>query len=195
MTVADWTSVAVAGTSGLVAIATLVLAGFTRSTAKAAVRAVQAAEVEAAATQQLASEAQRDRELVYQPVLDIKSPGTASGSRSVEIKNIGGGPALNVRCYFRDEDGWGQSDRSLSLPARSAERILVPRSSMGSSPDDLFDSPAGVASCSKSLVVVAVGEDVLGNRWRFLPGFQPEGPVRRDDPAPPAWARILAAPS
>ena len=191
----NWTDAATLA----VALATLVLAWFTRSAARASAkasqaskRAARAAKREADATVQLAREAAEDRQLAWRPHIDIQIPTSASGpdenSATLSLTNVGNGPALDcaIWAYWGAYKRWGVV-RGLVLPAHGQVKARV-RS--GSEPGHAFpvgmlDLPDGSAHPS-SEVYVAVCRDVLGNRWRFVAGQQPEE-VRVNAETEPPW--------
>ena len=192
----NWTD----GATFAVAFATLVLAWFTRSAAQASAHAAQAsrqaamaAEREANATVQLAKEAVEDRQLAWRPHIDIEHPTGRSGpdgnSATLVLRNVGNGPALDcaIWAYWGGHGLWGVV-RHLTLQAHGQRHTTVYSGTEPGHafPVGMFDLPDG-ANHSTPDVYVAVCRDVLGNRWRFMPGQPPEVVPVNEAQAPP-WA-------
>jgi hypothetical protein len=167
-----------------VASATFLLAIFTLITALAAKK-------EANATKDLAEEAREDRELAWRPCLDfgptIQASVNGADQYTFTVTNLGGRPAIACVCIVH-QGGLQGSPPTFSL-RRDEPTELKAQVSTHVGPDfplEVFDPPNGRPP--EPLSIVVLGKDVLGNRWRFLRGFPPDGPIRKNDPNPPRWA-------
>ncbi len=184
----DLASFAVAG-------GTLVLAWFTRRAVAEARQASDAARAEAQATLTIATEAHRDRELVWRPVLtweltDVKAAGSGAWAETVAIKNVGNGPAIACEYVSLDNDRWAyrrgfaiRAGEIVELPIEASERPWA------KVPQGLFDPATGARRTGHrpSRMRVLICSDILGRRWRFFEDFPPES-VAGDEPNPPPWA-------
>ncbi len=188
VTWSDLASFAVAG-------GTLVLAWITRRAVVEARRASEAARDEGQATLAIATEAHRDRELTWRPVLtwevtDQTAAGSATWAETVVIKNVGHGPAIACEYVSVDDDRWayrrGFALRAGEVVNLSAEALEPP---WAEEPQGLFDPAAGARRTGHrpNRMRVLMCSDILGRRWRFFEDFPPES-VAGDEPNPPPWA-------
>lgn len=187
MNAAEWTTLAVA-------IATGVLAFFTWRAVAVSRDVAQASKDEAGATGQLAREATEDRALAWRPHLAIEAPrqfvSSEVVSATIELSNVGNGPAVDctVWAYWSNHERWGVI-RHLTLAARSSQTIGIHSNTHPglAFPEGIFDSMDG-GDHEWPDVYVAACRDVLGNRWRFIRGFPPEM-VNAGEREPPLWTR------
>jgi len=198
MTVSTDANLAVAGGTIILAFFTWRAAEASRSAAEATGRAAEAAQIEAEATVQLAQEAREDRELAWRPHLGVLmgQPSAAPDFDSIDVTvtNVGNGPALDCRVWLYATNRWTWRDveplatqQQLPLP----EPIWVPHfGGLPPFPQGMFDPPPGGRPHHGSWVLVATCTDVLGNRWRFMNGQQPER-IHSNDPHPPPWLQWL----
>lgn len=175
----------------LVAAGTLSLAGVTawlafktRDLARSAARQAQAASEEAEATNQLANEARRDRELIWRPILSVEVGSPTVGEHTydegdVRISNVGTGPALN--CAYAS---WTPDGASSGFTPR---HCFVRGFDLGNAGSpitwSLFVPPPG---SNDRLRRVLVCSDIFGNRYRFGSGEIEISP--RGNENPPEWA-------
>lgn len=167
LSTSDKIELAVAITSGVVAVLTLALAVATRQMA--------------VATQGLVREARRDRRLTYQPILTLVGAELADEGRREEITvgNVGVGPAIDVRVMVAHDQRAFAVTAPKSLPpaaAPSASAVYIvevgellahatgeDRSGLPD-PQTLLRPPGG----GEPRQYAAFCEDVLGARYRFL---------------------------
>lgn len=188
VTWSDLASFAVAG-------GTLVLAWITRRAVVEARRASDAARDEGQATLAIATEAHRDRELAWRPVLtwevrDVTAAGSDTWAEKVVIKNIGNGPAITCEYVSLDNDRWAYR-RGFALRAGEVVELSIEASDppWEKEPQGLFDPAFGARRMGHrpSRMRVLMCSDILGRRWRFFEDFPPES-VASDEPNPPPWA-------
>lgn len=183
----------------IAAVATLALAGFTGWLAKRthdlaveAQTATRAAGRQADATQALAEEAQRDRELLWQPILSAKREAVTTSADSyiehdVTISNVGSGPAINVIyagrkgddtawCFIRGIQVRGGGDYRIPSTGTASEALQA----------RLFAAPAGETGRPLRVLICS---DIFGNRYRFTDDERIEV-SRHGDHAPPDWALV-----
>ena len=188
VTWSDLASFAVAG-------GTLVLAWITRRAVVEARRASVAARDEGQATLAIATEAHRDRELAWRPVLTWEVTGvTAAGSgtwaETVVIKNVGNGPAIDCEYVSLDNDRFVYR-RGFALRAGEVVELSIEASEAPweKEPQGLFDPATGARRTGRrpNRMRVVMCSDILGRRWRFFEDFPPES-VAGAEPNPPPWA-------
>lgn len=192
--------------SGVAAIATAILALFTY-------RMASKTGAEAAATVLLAEEAQRDRQMLWQPQLEMlmfnRNMGTITGrgygSFDLSVRNSGSAPALQVIIVARD----GESSTRWAVVTcgdlRPGESFRAGH--MGTEGDPFvmpFEGVSGVEA-TEYVSIVVLCRDVLGRRLRFAfttvrwpgggdnpndtPGFRPLAmPDIEEGPDWPEWA-------
>ena len=184
----DMASFAVAG-------GTLVLAWITRRAVVEARRASDATRVEAQAALDIATEAHRDRELVWRPVLtweltDVTDAGSGAWAETVVVKNVGAGPAIACEYISCDDDHWAYR-RGFALRAGEIVELSIEASEppWERAPRGLFDPVSGARRTGHrpNRMRVLICSDILGRRWRFFEDFPPES-VAGDEPNPPPWA-------
>ncbi len=149
----DWVAGGLALVTAVMAAAKVWLGWQTRA-------AVKVSEKEAEATVALGSEARRDRELAIQPVLILGRQGP-----SIEIKNIGRGPALRARIFLWRKDVlyWSQG-YGFAVAAGAIELVtLGGNSSRLGTPD--MSNISGEYSPDEDFWAYRL--DQLGNALRF----------------------------
>lgn len=180
---------------GLIAMAPVLVVGYQSVQTR---RAVDAAREDAAASRQLAVEAQRDRELAVQPFVtagDRASSG-ASGP-GVSLRNIGRGPAIQLRVlqWHAGAVYWNPT----AILLASGEWLPDTRNPLSDHPLLQLSKQRGATGVSDYIVsagsphdLVAFCLDQLGNRLRFnLRTGDPPAIWRASDP-PPEWADSLS---
>ncbi len=145
-------------------------------------------------THRLGQHAELDREMRYRPYI----VGTLSRNGNEEkytyvigLRNAGDGPALDCSVAFVGYRGEFGEHRGFVLdshqPLWSSPGITA---QPVTHPEGLFSPPPGKSQPALAKPLVVVCTDVLGIRWRFLDGLQPESwRADSDEPAPPwtAW--------
>ncbi|HVB01521.1 MAG TPA: hypothetical protein VNE42_09715 [Acidimicrobiales bacterium] len=181
--------------TAIMASGTLYLAFKTRKLADATIemasetkKVAEASKHEADATLALALEAQRDRELAWRSIVRVvdRNFGTISNPE-LRLENLGSGPALDVVWLRLDNPRWTFVD---DVDLKAGSEIQVPinsdRDTAGGFPIGIID-PIEDGKGRKRPHEAILCEDLLGTRWRFLPGWPPER-YRLGDPNPPRWA-------
>lgn len=180
--------------TGLLALATFVLAAITYWNVRKTGRLVEATEKSAAAAADTVVEIRRDRELAYTPYIDwqAKTGQAPSGIYigSAEVSNIGQGLAIHCLACV----AWAVTVGAASTPFTVTTELLDVR------PDETKSVPtkqregvqlttemAGVEVGEKK-VGIAFCQDLLGNYYRFVP-FQASPDIYRptSDKAEPRW--------
>lgn len=196
----------IAWLTGVVAVATLLMAGATFFLAfqtwesvKEAGKVANAAKEEADATLALVGEARRDSDLAVQPVL-VLSAESASGTpteHAVRLRNIGRGPAIRTR-VFRWAGGALFWNSGPGFPLAAGETFPPLPATGVPSPGLLLDRQRGASGVSdipggerptadENLSVICL--DQLGNALRFnLRTGDPPELSRPNDPQRPTWA-------
>jgi hypothetical protein len=173
LTATDW--VAVGGVAQLIAAAaTISLAVVT------AIMAIKTRDVaietrkESGATQALATEAKRDRELAWRPQLSLVEFNVAGATEqtlftsSFKIRNSGGGPAIDCRVAAHlpeDINFWWLTSLG-DLPAGSVSNVGNGSLHQGSTPYEIFDYPHARESDPIPDVMMFC-TDAIGRRLRF----------------------------
>lgn len=167
---ADW--VALGGIAQFAAAAaTIGLAGVTTYMAIKTRQVAAATKDESAATVSLAQEAQRDRELAWRPQLSLvafKAATYDKGERiQVEVKNAGGGPAIDCKVVVRRQEHWwlirlGDIQVNSSGASDGGEQPTA-------CPDEVFHyvSHGLIVVAAKQRDMMILCSDVLGRRFRF----------------------------
>ncbi len=168
MTGETWVAVG----TGLLALATFVLAGITAWNVRKTGGLVTATEKSAAAAKATVDEIQRDRVLAYRPYLSWSvKKGVRAGAEATlaNVGNFGRGPAIHCLCcvgFIAEEVPWlmttplfdlspnEPSNREILMEMRSG--LLLDKDTAGS---ELGPEPVRVAFC----------QDQLGNYFRFVP--------------------------
>lgn len=198
MTIETIADLAVAVGTAILAFTTWRATTASQIATRAAEQTARAAQAEADATMQLAQEARKDRELAWRPHLDISMSQTAAlpdcDSIDVAVTNVGNGPALDCRIWLYATNRWAWRDVK-PLAAQQRLQLLEPIriSHQGGPhpfPEGMFDPPPDGRPHHGPWVTVVTCTDVLGNRWRFMNGQQPER-IWLDHPRPPLWIQWL----
>ena len=157
---------------------------------------------EAEATVALSTESQRDRELAWRPILRVEmgsnerneTNGTLDNGRwwqMLRITNLGNGPALDCFWLKKRDNKWAIVE-GFDLDADGVYLSRIESNDgAGNFPIGIIDPPPTEQGRGGQGEAVMC-EDVLGTRWRFLPGFPPER-YRPGTPNPPEWARSVYA--
>ena len=168
------------------AIATVVLAGVTavmakrtHDVAKKTGGLIEASTREAAATEALAIESRTDRQLAWQPQLELTQWNEWEGNFSWEVRNSGGGLAVQVVALGRriENVGTWYIGRHGDLRPGDKERRQV---SFWKKGGGLHAPYEGYASTFDAdiVTVVLLCSDILGRRFRFgfvrPPGLSPD---------------------
>jgi hypothetical protein len=169
-------TVALAGVGAAALIANAVVAWFTLKAAKATQRSAAATEEaakatrdeaeaikqEAAASLQVVEEMRADRELTFRPFLSWEY------SDSIHASNNGRGPALNAVFCGQYQDGTWRTTLPKLIDFGAGDHIPSGAYSMLLMP--LKSDPPPTPSAKFRVRKVALCEDQLGNRYRFIQG-------------------------
>jgi len=179
---------------GLIALSPVLVIGYQSVQTR---RAVDAAREDAAASRQLALEAQRDRELAVQPFVTVgdRSGGSPQGP-TISLRNIGRGPAIQLRVLQWQAGAIFWNPAALLLA--SGESVPPDTSPLSDPPLIALSNQRGatgardyVVSSTTPYDLAAYCLDQLGNRLRFnLRTGEPPELWRGDDP-PPEWAEAF----
>lgn len=179
---------------GLIALAPVLVIGYQSVQTR---RAVDAARDDAAASRQLALEAQRDRELAVQPFVTLgdRSGATPHGP-TVSLRNIGRGPAIQLRVLQRRAGAIFWNADAILLA--SGETLPDANSPLDGPPLLVLSNQRGAAGVRDYVVsetsphdLAAYCLDQLGNRLRFnlRTGDPPE--IWRASDQPPEWSEAF----
>ena len=198
----DW--VALGGIAQFVAAgATIALAAVTAYMAIKTRAVAEETKKESSATQSLAAEARRDRELAWRPQVsllefNVQAPDQPLFTSTFKVRNAGGGPALDCRIAAHLPDNlnfwWLASVGDMAQGAETSGRgEMRPDAGM---PYEIFDYETDVKPVVPDVMIFCT--DVIGRRFRFpiagafdsvhsKPYMLPDVYVV-GDPDPPRWA-------
>ena len=170
---------------------TMDLAMKTEEVAKQTARAADAGAREAKATEALAAEARRDRELTWQPLLTVDMPTEGWSSQSspyierLIVMNVGRGPAVECIYASRHDAEWCLlTVEGIREGGDSGTRVAGNQTRM--IPWELFEPPEHATDRTSRLMRVLMCSDQFGNRYRF--GGFPAEVSRVSDEKRPGWA-------
>lgn len=171
----------------VLALATAWMAMKTGAVALATQAAAEQSKAEAAATRDSVDELQKDRELAWRPYLVIAVTSTSSGpdgiAATLDIENVGRGPALDCVHAFISNGRWSRSSLFAVTPGSRAADI---RSYSKEPP--IFGALFTFDQDDIDNVHVVVCHDAFGDKlYRFVGGRTGFEVWRRDTPRP-AWA-------
>jgi hypothetical protein len=220
MLATNWT--AVGGIAQLCAAgATVVLAIFTAVMAKRTHAVAKETHIEAGATATLVNETRIDRQLQWQPqmelsrfeVLENAGPAIPTFTFKVSVRNNGAGPALQARVAVRTNESSMSNWALVSLgDVRPGDTAKVEELSVAGGPmSQPFEEPKNfepreVNPTIRDFVCAAVFcSDVLGRRYRFLytslgdavgavgtSRLLPAEIVEVDEKVPPRWTLFIS---
>ncbi|HUC38311.1 MAG TPA: hypothetical protein VMR97_14450 [Acidimicrobiales bacterium] len=169
----NWVDV---GAQLAVACGTLTLAGVTawmarrtHEVAKKTSDLVESSLREAKATETLAAEARTDRQLAWRPQLELAFFSQAIDKFQFQVRNTGGGPALQVVCVARQSDNvntWSIVRAGDIRPNDPVKQVGGGAWKDGGNHNSLFEEMPG-AQEGDIVTVVLLCSDVLGRRSRF----------------------------
>jgi hypothetical protein len=181
--------------TGILALATFVLAGITAWNVSKTAGLVTATEKSAAAAKATVDEIQRDRELEYRPYLSWSvKKGVMAGADATfaNVGNFGRGPAIHCLCCVGWTEAYGGGRvpklRTTGLfdlsPNEPENRNMVLELRSGVQ----LDSDMAGSDVGEDPVRVAFSQDQLGNYFRFVP-YHVEADVYNPskDKAEPRW--------
>lgn len=167
--------------TGFLAVATTLMAWYTRRAAQDSEKAIevgilsaQAAVDQAEATREIIEESRVDRQLAVQPIIHVGPIGHTtqhleSFGETASLMNAGSGPAIGVRVFT-----W--RDQTTNVWMRSREFNLAAHSGTGSVNRDMFTAMSGLPEQTwfmndpddtRLSTVVVFWRDALGWRYRL----------------------------
>jgi hypothetical protein len=154
-------------------------AAATEEAAKATRDEAEATKQEAAASLQVVEEMKADRELQWSPFL-VRLP---AAGLSVNVANVGGGPAVQAVYVVANGTDWFKSDTFNMHAGERKEVVLVKQAGAAPPSGPIFASLTGQQH-GEALICV----DRFGTYHRFLPHIQLEPDSwRSGQPNRPAW--------
>lgn len=159
--------------TGLLALATFVLAGMAYWSVRKTGGLVTATEKSAAAAKATVDEIQRDRDLAYRPYLSWGAGYNRAGPRITAARawaaNFGRGPAIHCLCcvgFIEEEVPWLMTTPLFDLSPNEPSKREI---DMDLRAGLLLDKDTAGTELGREPVRVAFCQDQLGNYFRFVP--------------------------